>query len=70
MTVDGFRLFVVLSVIIAPHNVLIPHIRRTHLPIVYLTYVNSNRIGAQKTSQGKREVLLQGDGNASTSEKS
>ena len=26
--------FVVLSVIIAPHNVLTPHISKTHLPIV------------------------------------
>ena len=28
--------FVVLSVIIAPHNVLIPHISKTHLHIVSL----------------------------------
>ena len=48
--------FVVLSVITAPHNGPTPQITKTHLPIVsLLTYVNSNWIGAQKTSQEKRE---------------
>ena len=44
--------FVVLSVILAPHNVLTLH--KTHLPIVHLIYVNSNWIDAQKISQEKK----------------
>ena len=51
--------FLVLSVIIACHSVLAPHIRKTHLPI-HLMYVNSNLIDAQKTSQGKWEPPLNG----------
>ena len=51
--------FLVLSVIIACHRVLSPHINKTHLPI-HLMYVNSNLIDAQKTSQGKWDSSLSG----------
>ena len=39
----------VLSVIIACHSVLSPHISKTHLPIHFM-YLNSNLVDAQKTS--------------------
>ena len=39
--------FLVLSVIIAYHSVLTPHIRKTHLPI-HLTFLKSNWRDAQK----------------------
>ena len=45
---------VVLCVIIAPNNVLTPHISKTYLPIVLLMYLQSNWINAPKTSQGKK----------------
>ena len=55
-------IFLVLSVIIAYHSVLTPHISKTHLSI-HLMYVNSNWNDTQKTSQGKWETPLRGSGN-------
>ena len=43
--------FVVLSVIIAPRNILTPHISKTHLTILFhLMYMNSTWVDAQKAS--------------------
>ena len=49
--------FVVLPVIIAPDNVLTPHISETHNLLFHSMNINSNWIDAQKSSQGKREAL-------------
>ena len=48
--------FVILSVIIAPRNVLTAHISKTHLFTINLIYVNSSWVYVQKTSEGKREA--------------
>ena len=52
--------FVVLSVIIARHNVHTPHIRKTICLLFHLTFVNLNWTDVQKTSQWKRETILRG----------
>ena len=47
--------FVVLSVITAPHNVLTPHISKTHLPIVLLNVRELQLSCCSKEQSRKRE---------------
>ena len=56
----GIRIFyfVVLSVITAPHNAPTPYISKPICLLFHLTYVNSNYVDAQRTSQRKREPPL------------
>ena len=50
----GMQIFhtIVLSVIITPHDVLTPHISKTHLLFPF-----ANLIDAQKSCQGKKEAF-------------
>ena len=50
--------FVVLSVIIAPHNVHTPHISKTHLPIVLVNVPELELNCCSKVQPGKRQTLL------------
>ena len=59
-SVCEFSIFVVLSVITAPHNVLTS--AKSIWLLFHLMYVKSNWIDAQKISQGKREATLREGG--------
>ena len=58
----GLQIFniVVLSVIIAPHNVLTPHISKTHLPIVSLHERELELNGCSKDQSRKKGGPLRG----------